>query len=454
MLISSMAGQIREMRSFWALTHWKFAWRRVILLWLPEIKMIQTRQLPCADLIPAELQGEVFCLKAEDHYLRIYTSAGEALVLFCFSKAIKSLSQEKGMLVHRSFWVARQAVKKARRVGQRQYLDLLNGLSVPVSRSRMAQLRDAQWLQSPRAQPARGWRLVSHWLKPGRWYRPVVAGFSLSLGVMIGAGLMHFSSSPPSANTNILAETTFANGWQEYLRDTPQSFTLAAGYFNRAVAIDQDFGKAYGALASLYHSAAVRGWNRQWGQPLHETYRLAYRNLLSADRHPSAMGHAAEAQMLIYRLQNEEAMVESTRAIAMDPENPAGHLGMANSLIIAGLPDVAVGFLDHARKLGHPDSPSTLWARGMAAFTNNDFNLAANYFERCLKQSPEMNSMPLVAAYGHLGRRQEAAVLINKEKARRTPANPLELATVMDGMIFRHKEDAKRFTSGLRKAGL
>jgi len=104
--------------------------------------MLQTSDLLCASLIPYELQGDVFCLKAEDHYLRIYTSAGETLVLFCFSDAIKSLSQNKGLQVHRSYWVARTAVKKARRTGQRQYLDLLNGISVPVSRARVPLLRD------------------------------------------------------------------------------------------------------------------------------------------------------------------------------------------------------------------------------------------------------------------------------------------------------------------------
>ncbi len=276
----------------------------------------------------------------------------------------------------------------------------------------------------------------------------------MSLGIVIGANLMQPSSSLQANDIRSLAKTAFASGWQEYLQDTPDSYTRAADYFNRAVAIDQDYGEAYGALASLYHSAAVRGWNRQWGQKLHVTYRLAHKNLISAAEHPSAIGHAAEAQALIYRHRIDEAMVESTRAIAMDPKNPAGHLWMANSLIIAGLPGEAEGFLDHAKKLGHPGSPSTLWARGMAAFTREDFNLAANYFERCIKKSPDMNMMPLVATYGHLGRRPEATALISKERAQRPKAFPLDLVTVMDGMIFRQKEDANRFINGLRMAGV
>jgi len=286
------------------------------------------------------------------------------------------------------------------------------------------------------------------------WRRSAIAGVAACLGIVIGVNLVGVRNDPMIISLDGPAETEFVIGWQEYLRDTPDSFVRAAGHFRRAVAIDENFGKAYGALASLYHSASVRGWNRQWGLKLHETYRLAHQNLLDAARHPSAEGHAAEAQALLYRRRIEEAMVESARAIAIDPKNPSGHLWMANSLIMIGLPNQATAFLDQAKALGHPGSPSTLWARGMAAFSKDDFNAAANYFERCIEQSPAMNSMPLVASYGHLGRREEAQDIINRERSRRTVVNPLNLVTVMDGMIFRRKEDAKRFVTGMRLAGI
>ena len=427
--------------------------------------VMQTRDLPCANLIPFELQGEVFCLKAEDHYLRVFSSAGEALVLFRFSDAIKPLSRTLGLQIHRSYWVAKTAVSKTVHHRQRHFLILTNGHSVPVSRARVHELREAGWLATHRRQTmnrpsfmrqfANLWKLSFRWQRPAfRWQRPAIASIALSLGLVVGATLIVSNTKPQGAGISIPAETAFTNGWREYLLDTPDSFTRAARHFHRAVAIDESFGKAYGALASLYHSASVRGWNKQWGLKLHETYRLAHQNLLDAARHPSAEGHAAEAQALLYRRRVEEAMVESARAIAIDPKNPTGHLWMANSLIMVGLPNQATAFLDQAKSLGHPGSPSTLWARGMAAFVNNDFNAAANYFEQCIAESPAMNAMPLVATYGHLGRRDEAQGIIKRERAQRTAVNPLNLVTVMDGMIFRRKEDAKRFVIGLRLAGI
>jgi tetratricopeptide (TPR) repeat protein len=417
--------------------------------------MVHTRDLPCANLIPFEFQGEVFCLKAEDHYLRIYTDMGEALVLFRFKQAIACLSSKTGLQTHRSFWVSCCAISKTRR----HSITLKNGLVVPVSRSRIASLQQAGWLvSSQRTAPAPTLyqRLQTLWTTSTRWRRTVIAGVGMSLGVLVGIVITQPQEKPVIAELPSLspAETAFASGWKEYLKDTPSSFIRAAGHFQRAVAIDHNLGKAYGALASLYHSAAVRGWNRQWGQKLHVTYRLAHQNLLSATRNPSALGHAAEAQDLLYRRRIEEAMVESARAIAIDPKNPVGHLWMANSLIMIGLPAQADAFLDQARALGHPDSPSTYWARGMAAFARDDFNAAANHFEQSLALSPSMNPMPLVASYGHLGRWQDARKIIDAERAKRTKINPLNLVTVMDGMIFRRKVDAKRFINGLRKAGL
>jgi len=408
--------------------------------------------------MPPILHGDLLCLKAEDHYLRIFSDRGESLVLAGLGATVASLPVDEGMLTHRSYWVAKSGIARTFRKGRRQFFELTNGFTVPISRSRLPVLRQAGWL-SMGEQTTLPRRTMTRWLSsaisPIRSIA-VTAALCIFLGMVGGASLMHLNSTNTAREAHTLSpdNIAFAAGWQEYLRDTPESFIRAVKHFENAIIINPDLGAAYGALASLYHSAAVRGWNQQWGQKLHETYRLAHKNLLIAAKYPSAIGHAAEAQALLYRYRFEEAIVEASRAIAMEPNNPAGHLWMANSLIIAGLPNQAVGFLDHAKTLGHPASPSTLWARGMAAFIDRDFEAAAGYFEQCITKSPAMNPMPLVAAYGHLKRHEEARKIIETVKATRTKTNPLNLATVMDGMIFRQREDANRFKKGLRLAGL
>jgi hypothetical protein len=83
--------------------------------------------------LPRELSGPIVALRAEDHYLRVYTGSGEALVHYRFSDAVRELG-DAGVQVHRSWWVARDAVERVERTGDRQTLLLRGGVQAPVSR--------------------------------------------------------------------------------------------------------------------------------------------------------------------------------------------------------------------------------------------------------------------------------------------------------------------------------
>ena len=60
--------------------------------------------------------------------------------------AIEKLDGLPGERVHRSWWVAREAVGAVRVNGRRLSLTLTNGLEVPVSREASTRLRRAGWL--------------------------------------------------------------------------------------------------------------------------------------------------------------------------------------------------------------------------------------------------------------------------------------------------------------------
>lgn len=91
---------------------------------------------------PPELRGPVLALSAEDHYLRVHTAAGDRLIHYRFSQAARELG-EAGVQVHRSWWVAREAVRAVERDGERLVLVLDRGLRVPVSRTYMLAARQA-----------------------------------------------------------------------------------------------------------------------------------------------------------------------------------------------------------------------------------------------------------------------------------------------------------------------
>ncbi|MGD0190495.1 MAG: LytTR family DNA-binding domain-containing protein [Rhizomicrobium sp.] len=96
--------------------------------------------------LPAKLRlSKIYAVQAEDHYIRFYTSAGSDLVLLRFSDALTELRGLEGAQVHRSWWVAKDAVETLRREHGKLFFVLRDGTSVPVSRSFTSALRKDGW---------------------------------------------------------------------------------------------------------------------------------------------------------------------------------------------------------------------------------------------------------------------------------------------------------------------
>jgi hypothetical protein len=99
------------------------------------------------DRLPLKLRGaEVWAVEAEDHYLRLHTSKGQDLILLRLSDAVAELDGLEGAQVHRSWWVARDAIAEARRGDGRATLTLKDGAEVPVSRTYARVLRERGWI--------------------------------------------------------------------------------------------------------------------------------------------------------------------------------------------------------------------------------------------------------------------------------------------------------------------
>ncbi|MCP5072828.1 MAG: LytTR family transcriptional regulator [Rhodobacteraceae bacterium] len=94
---------------------------------------------------PDGVNGVIRYLQIEDHYLRVTTDQGDGLVLCRMADAVADLAAAEGMQVHRSWWVARNAVAKAGKNGRSRFLRTVDGQDIPVGRSFEKSLRDAGW---------------------------------------------------------------------------------------------------------------------------------------------------------------------------------------------------------------------------------------------------------------------------------------------------------------------
>ena len=93
--------------------------------------------------IAHDKRGPLVALSVEDHYVRVQTTKGEALVLIRLSDAIAEVGATQGAQVHRSHWVAFDQVSAARRQGDRAILTLSNGTDIPVSRPNVSRIKEA-----------------------------------------------------------------------------------------------------------------------------------------------------------------------------------------------------------------------------------------------------------------------------------------------------------------------
>ena len=102
-----------------------------------------TNEAPPAFLkrIPEELGRDLVCLEMEDHYVRVHTLIGNDLILMRLRDAVDELEGYDGEQVHRSYWIAKNAIVSDKRTGERALVTLKNGMEVPVSRTRLRDLR-------------------------------------------------------------------------------------------------------------------------------------------------------------------------------------------------------------------------------------------------------------------------------------------------------------------------
>jgi len=121
-------------------------WRRVV-----ETRTVVMPPLPEAErnfrlrLSAKRRSARLLAVEAEDHYVRVHTDAGSELLPMRFSVAVEELSRAYGYQLHRSWWVAADAIERVRWTRGSSQARLAGGLVVPVSRTYAARLKSAGW---------------------------------------------------------------------------------------------------------------------------------------------------------------------------------------------------------------------------------------------------------------------------------------------------------------------
>ncbi|WP_421915223.1 LytTR family DNA-binding domain-containing protein [Mesorhizobium sp.] len=95
------------------------------------------------DRLPHAIRGKITYLSMQDHYVEVHTDKGTALVLMRLADAIREAGDTPGLRIHRSHWVALDAVTGSRRKEGKLFLKLGESVMLPVSRSYADAVRKA-----------------------------------------------------------------------------------------------------------------------------------------------------------------------------------------------------------------------------------------------------------------------------------------------------------------------
>lgn len=104
--------------------------------------------------LPRKYRGTVYALRSEDHYLRVYTSGGEALILMRLRDGISELERTtEGVQIHRTTWVSKAGFDGFTRSDGKVIVRIKSSndqhIEQPVSRGCLPQLKASGWLDKP-----------------------------------------------------------------------------------------------------------------------------------------------------------------------------------------------------------------------------------------------------------------------------------------------------------------
>jgi tetratricopeptide (TPR) repeat protein len=186
-----------------------------------------------------------------------------------------------------------------------------------------------------------------------------------------------------------------------------------------------------------------------------ETRNNAGKYLDQAMRNPTPLAHQVDSDIWSDFPQYDNALGAAEQAVALDPNDPEGHLAMAWALIFAGRAEEAITFAESAIRLDPNFLANYRFALGTAQLLLENYTAAEMALKSAFELNPgEMNiQAPLAVTYAQLGRQEEARAALQKFTDFWRPFAP-RIVTRMEFRPFKREADIRVFGGSLVKAGL
>ena len=231
-----------------------------------------------------------------------------------------------------------------------------------------------------------------------------------------------------------------------------EMFDRSTACYRRAIELDPDYGSPYAGLGMAY----MLDHQNRWSDAPETSLDLAGRYVSEAisKDDTDSFAHYVAALVAMWKKDYERWAYEADRALSLNP-NFAVALN-ARGIVHAymGEPAKAIPFIERAMLLDpavkHGQYEHFL---GTAYFVAGDYETAADIFKDRISLSPttDLSRAFLASALGHLGNLDEARSIWHELMEINPEYSPM---AHIGRLPFKNPADAKKFTEGLRKAGL
>ena len=254
--------------------------------------------------------------------------------------------------------------------------------------------------------------------------------------------------------TNTTAYDAYLKGYEHYLKLTPHDFASALIEYEKAIALDPNFGRAYAGMASVYWSAVTYGFFKKMGLSLVACRLQARKYLEIALKMPSAEAHGAASVVATYRGESDKAVAEAKKGLKLQPNSATLNRRMAWALILAGKPEEGIIFTKRAMALDPHNPANSFMQIGVAKFSIGHLEETVDYMKKALTDKPNISvfNSVLAVAYAQLGHEKEAQAALKKYF--QGIGRSIGLQSAMYFWQFKDPDVYYRFAEGFSKAGI
>jgi adenylate cyclase len=243
----------------------------------------------------------------------------------------------------------------------------------------------------------------------------------------------------------------FLRGLDHYGRRSPDDLALAQAYYERAIALDPAFARAYANLGLVYLRQVIDGWDAPSQLALEQAQALARQARMLDDS--LAEVYFVGAFVALFNHDHEGALHELDHALVLRPSYADAHALLAWVLNFAGRPEQAGPALERAVRL-NPRMPSAyLLVQAETDYVLGRYDHAISLLEQALEMNPvhPRTHLLLIALYEQVERPVDAQWMVEQLLL----LHPrVSLSRLQGAFPFKNHQHLEQLLDALRKAGL